>query len=912
MHTYALFLVHYELLSLTTDYILVVVPPDRRELLSHVTLCFRKREREEEPNTRGTLSERVTRKEQGSRTSGRFIPNVTSPMFKSSGPQPELHKQEKPDDGGATMKDDTIAIMEEHGSDTTREMFVKEDVKRPSLNNTKTPSKLSLALKTSVSNDKSSSQQEQEQGLQIRSQLQEKVVTSIQTETQAQAQAQTQTQGQECNHNYKKKLHIEVDHEIEAGPDQHLSISPKYTGSFHLVTSQRQQQQQPASQAQTAQIQLPDGKSVKSVPILRIDTSQDNLQLESSNNEAIAHPFQLHSEKHVQLEDSESDSSDLSSCDEKNEESLKDYRPGGYHPAYKGEAYKNGRYVLVRKLGWGHFSTVWLAYDNSKHTHVAIKIVRSDKVYTEAALDEIRLLERISEEQHACGPLFRGSDHILTLLDSFNHQGPNGTHVVMVFEVLGENLLALIKKYEHRGIPITYVKQISKQLLLGLDFLHRRCGVIHTDIKPENVLMEIGDVEAIVRMVEALDKQKRDLKRLQRRASLRNISASDRNNNYNPNSSEVSVSSSTSMHSGCNSLEKCSHQNVSIRRVPSRKARRNTIITGSQPLPSPISSSNFNELKSQYLQSTISYSSSTASTQNISAYSSPNIQKYYNNSPPITSNPFLSMQGHPTHIQPHFTEHEQGLASEKQLLHSFSLFELSRSSSNLHQISSAPRTNLVSPSQSQTGSTTPDDNDGLDNVIQIKIADLGNSCWIDEHYTNTIQTREYRAPEVLLGAPWGASADIWSTACLIFELLTGDFLFEPDDGHSYTKDDDHIAQIIELLGEFPKYLLDTGKYTRRCFNSKGQLRNISKLKFWPLRDVLIEKYMFSVADASEIADFLLPMLELDPRKRADAGGLVNHPWLRDALGMEEICVPDRKLYGSGEDIPGWYDEVKRS
>ena len=140
-------------------------------------------------------------------------------MFKSSGPQPELHKQEKPDDGRVAMKEDTIAIMEEHGSDTTREMFVKEDVKRPSLNNTKTPSKLSLALKTSVSNDKSSSQQEQEQGLQIRSQLQEKVVTSIQTETQAQAQAQTQTQGQECNHNYKKKLHIEVDHEIETGPE---------------------------------------------------------------------------------------------------------------------------------------------------------------------------------------------------------------------------------------------------------------------------------------------------------------------------------------------------------------------------------------------------------------------------------------------------------------------------------------------------------------------------------------------------------------------------------------------------------------------------------------------------------------------------------------------------------------------
>ena len=574
------------------------------------------------------------------------------------------------------MKEDAIAIMKEHGSDTTREMFVKEDVKRPLINSAKNPSKLSLALKTSVSNDKSSPQQEPEQELEI----QDQVAASVQV------QAPAQIQDRECNHNYKKKLHVKVDHEMEVGTDQQHLISPKYSGSFHLVTSYSQQQ--PASQAEATKkqqvINKPlDDKSVKSVPVLHIDTSQDNLPPENSTNEASTIPFQLHAEKPVQLEDSEGDSSDLSSCDEKNEESLKDYRPGGYHPAYKGEAYKDGRYVLVRKLGWGHFSTVWLAYDNSKHTHVAVKIVRSDKVYTEAALDEIRLLERISEEQHTCGPLFRGSDHILTLLDSFNHQGPNGTHVVMVFEVLGENLLALIKKYEHRGIPITYVKQISKQLLLGLDFLHRRCGVIHTDIKPENVLMEIGDVEAIVRMVEALDKQKRDLKRLQRRASLRNIAASDRNNNSNLNSSELSVSSNTSIHSGCSSLGKCPHPNVSIRRVPSRKARRNTIITGSQPLPSPISSSNFNELKSQYLQSTISYSSSTASTQNISAYSSPNIQRYYNNSPPITSNPFLSMPGHVNHVQQHqhnFLEHEQGIAGEKQLLHSFSLFELSQSS----------------------------------------------------------------------------------------------------------------------------------------------------------------------------------------------------------------------------------------
>jgi len=59
----------------------------------------------------------------------------------------------------------------------------------------------------------------------------------------------------------------------------------------------------------------------------------------------------------------------------------------------------------------------------------------------------------------------------------------------MVFEVLGKNLLWLIRKYKHRGIPVSLVKQIAKQVLLGLDYMHRVCGIIHTDLKPENVLL---------------------------------------------------------------------------------------------------------------------------------------------------------------------------------------------------------------------------------------------------------------------------------------------------------------------------------------------------------------------------------------------------------------------------------------
>lgn len=45
------------------------------------------------------------------------------------------------------------------------------------------------------------------------------------------------------------------------------------------------------------------------------------------------------------------------------EEDWEDYCKGGYHPVHIGDAFSDGRYVVVRKLGWGHFSTVWLAKD---------------------------------------------------------------------------------------------------------------------------------------------------------------------------------------------------------------------------------------------------------------------------------------------------------------------------------------------------------------------------------------------------------------------------------------------------------------------------------------------------------------------------------------------------------------------
>ncbi|KAJ2759200.1 serine/threonine protein kinase, CMGC, partial [Coemansia nantahalensis] len=109
------------------------------------------------------------------------------------------------------------------------------------------------------------------------------------------------------------------------------------------------------------------------------------------------------------------------------EEDIKDYCKGGYHKVAIGDEFSGGRYKVLRKLGWGHFSTVWLAYDRTKDIHVALKIVKSATNYTEAAQDEIELCTRAVsvKDQHV------GRSYVMQMLDHFEHSGPNGRHVCM-------------------------------------------------------------------------------------------------------------------------------------------------------------------------------------------------------------------------------------------------------------------------------------------------------------------------------------------------------------------------------------------------------------------------------------------------------------------------------------------------
>lgn len=195
----------------------------------------------------------------------------------------------------------------------------------------------------------------------------------------------------------------------------------------------------------------------------------------------------------IALNEDEEDETRKESDDEEQEDPA-DYCKGGYHPIRIGDVFE-GRYNVIRKLGWGHFSTVWLCWDSQLKRFVALKVVKSACHYTETALDEIKLLRCVRESD----PTDPSGNKVVQLLDDFKISGINGTHVCMVFEVLGHNLLKLILRSNYEGIPLMNVKTIVRQVLQGLHYLHTKCHIIHTDIKPENILVTVTE-EHIARL----------------------------------------------------------------------------------------------------------------------------------------------------------------------------------------------------------------------------------------------------------------------------------------------------------------------------------------------------------------------------------------------------------------------------
>ncbi|OBT78603.1 CMGC/SRPK protein kinase [Pseudogymnoascus sp. 05NY08] len=165
----------------------------------------------------------------------------------------------------------------------------------------------------------------------------------------------------------------------------------------------------------------------------------------------------------------------------KTEEKISRYRPGGFHPIALGNSFKQGRYTVVHKLGYGGFSTVWVAYDDMLHQWVALKIMTAAMTETSR---ELRWYDALGSWR----PDSQYSKYVVRLLDHFIIDGPNGAHLALVFELMGPNLRSVVKTEYHDRADVdpTSILKMTKHVLKALEFIHQT-GFAHGDVSTKNM-----------------------------------------------------------------------------------------------------------------------------------------------------------------------------------------------------------------------------------------------------------------------------------------------------------------------------------------------------------------------------------------------------------------------------------------
>ncbi|GAB0100737.1 SRSF protein kinase 1 [Sergentomyia squamirostris] len=559
------------------------------------------------------------------------------------------------------------------------------------------------------------------------------------------------------------------------------------------------------------------------------------------------HADPSHSSSNETIEDYDK----MYTSEEEEQESREDYCKGGYHPVKIGDLFQE-RYHVTRKLGWGHFSTVWLCWDLKDKRYVALKIVKSAPHFTETAKDEIKILKAVRDSDPA--DPFRNKT--VQLLNDFKIHGVNGAHICMVFEVLGHNLLKLILKSNYRGIPLPNVKSIIRQVLQGLDYLHRKCKIIHTDIKPENVLICVDDGYIRKLACEATELHAMGLK-----LPYSLISTAPQQYQEPPITGKLSKNKKKKL------KKKAKRQSELIRKQMEQLHEMEAI----SEEPPPPNDKNLPEIKDDEVESPPTVEESLTNGRGSTDEAPPSEERETVEEEGEGEKEATDEANSAETIQeffPKFDDESNGGGQEDGVKEDEEGEEVEKGEKEEDEVGAE------NSGQFQVDPAF----DVCD--IEVKIADLGNACYVDKHFTEDIQTRQYRSIEVILGCGYDTSADIWSTACMAFELATGDYLFEPHSGQNYCRDEDHIAHMIELLGPIPHKLIFSGSMSQVIFNRKGELKHITGLKPWGLVAVLTEKYEFSYEDAYKFADFLLPMLEYDRDKRASAQQCLQHPWLQ--------------------------------
>ena len=601
--------------------------------------------------------------------------------------------------------------------------------------------------------------------------------------------------------------------------------------------------------------------------------------------------------------------------DNSEDEGLSSYKVNGYHPVHIGEVLLE-RYIIMQKLGYGHFSTAWLALDTKFGNYVAIKIQKSAQQYIDAAYDEVEILQELGKHNFdkewiaSLREYYKDdkdkladietaeNSKVVQLLNSFIYHGQNGRHFCMVFEIVGVTLLELIKRYNYKGIPLPYIRIITKQILIGLDFLHRMCHIIHTDLKPENVLVcltkdELREIQSTGHLtIQKTDKKKK--------AKNKNVNET-KNNIEEEKTSTISGKQLRKKRQKFRKkqIKKMEKMGMSPQEIEKKMneimKQKKGAIQEKEEENIDVDNFDIDELIERPRVSSVP-------KININM-NNPKEEENYNFQYDDDEENFMENNNMPLYdinLMEYGKNLQRYLKEKNRILHDEDYRRNMIEKNNIlsSEVNDQEKEKMMKKLSEKMSRRGPE----IDPSIEVKICDIGNACWFNHHFSTIIQTRQYRSPEVILGINYNETSDIWSLACMLFELATGDFLFEPRKGETFSKNDDHLAQIIEAVGKMPKNFALSGLDSYKYFDKNGKLRRIKNLIYFPIKDILVKKYNFKEKEAQAFSDFLMPMLEYYPDKRASARELLKHPWLNMPADFDykisEIEIEKKKMIES--------------
>jgi len=472
----------------------------------------------------------------------------------------------------------------------------------------------------------------------------------------------------------------------------------------------------------------------------------------------------------------------------------------------------NGDYVLLKKIGYGNNAGVWMTYRISTKTYYAIKI--QDFQCYDDGCREIKILKCISEyikEQKNTDNI-----HCVKMLDCFQYSEEKDDGIVFVcsvYELYAGSINTIITTGIYKyGLPIDVVKRITKQLLQSLVVLHNELKVIHTDIKPENILMK-GVPQGHVKIIEMFEKkmfqQKYDVI-VKKHAANKKLFIEKRD------------TLAVACVAGLDEIDDpflCRPATLS-----DDESESGSIIEGEDD--------DFSE---------------DGSTEESNEETEESVE------PDALNKRRQSIDDLVEHIE------------YKEIVSIDDLYEFE----------------AVLNNREKTTDTQSIINKKYINKCEIALTDFGNSYFYDRRTKNEIQDRRYRAPEVVLDYNYGYPCDMWSVGCVVYELLTGFPLFLPYD-EPLTKDIQHLFLMEKVLGPMPLSMKQKSKRSKFLFDQKRKyhIKNVGKIETIPLKNRLVNQFLFSEKDATECADFILSVLKYNPVSRATAKTMLQHKWLQ--------------------------------